>query len=186
MIVSNDAKEGGSFGPCRGGMSTKASCARDFRIFPTACGQSCWQSVDSVLKTLPKSRGETQEAQTRPRVGNEGPHGRYPWCKWESCLQAGKFWKEPAWLRDPDRRPPVPRDPLPAAILEHWRHTGSQQICVFPGEGQQLGLFGMTTDHLRVVLDQVRDTHLLYQMMVISSFERAHPQWFTTSFVSGG
>ena len=52
-------------------------------------------------------------------------------------------------LRDPDRLPPLPRDPLPEAILEHDMNLRSLS-------GAAAGLSGMTTDHLRLVLDQVR------------------------------
>ena len=74
-------------------------------------------------------------------------------------------------LRDPDRRPPLPRDPLPEAIFEHEPEVRfSLEARRFAANlrssrrGAAAGLSGMTTDHLRLVLDQVRDTHMLCQM----------------------
>ena len=76
-----------------------------------------------------------------------------------------------AALRDPNRRPPLPRDPLPQVITDH------QLVESFALDAQRFasnlrssrrgaaaGLSGMTTDHLRPVLDNIRDTHSLFQM----------------------
>ena len=74
-------------------------------------------------------------------------------------------------LRDLDRRPPLPRDPLPEAIFEHEPEVRfSLEARRFAANlrssrrGAAAGLSGMTTDHLRLVLDQVRNTHMLCQM----------------------
>ena len=74
-------------------------------------------------------------------------------------------------LRDPDRQPPLPRDLLPEAILEHEPEVRfSLEAHRFAANlrssrrGAAAGLSGMTTDHLRLVLDQVKDTHMLCQM----------------------
>ena len=78
-------------------------------------------------------------------------------------------------LRDPDRRPPLPRDPLPEAILEHEpevrfsleAHRFAANLANLRGEGSSRRVVGddnRPSDHLRLVLDQVRDTHMLCQM----------------------
>ena len=72
-------------------------------------------------------------------------------------------------LRDPERRPPRPRDPIPRDILEH------QPAILFELEefqfvvnlrtsrrGAAAGPSGTTSDHLRPLFDHVRDSHLLF------------------------
>ena len=72
-------------------------------------------------------------------------------------------------LRDPDRRPPRPRDPIPRDILEHQPAIPFEleefQFVVnlrISRRGAVAGPSGMTSDHLRPLLDHVRDSHLLF------------------------
>ena len=74
-------------------------------------------------------------------------------------------------LRDPNRRPPLPRDPLPQVIREHQPSVSfaldAQKFASnlrSARRGAAAGVSGMTTDHLRPVLDNIHDTHLLHQM----------------------
>ena len=74
-------------------------------------------------------------------------------------------------LRDPVRRPPVPRDPLPPAVVGHMpdqrfsleEHRFAANLRS-SRRGAAAGLSGMTTDHLRPLLDHVEDTHLFFLM----------------------
>ena len=83
------------------------------------------------------------------------------WFKWVSCRQAARHGRG----SEQERRPPRPRDPIPRDILEH------QQAIPFELEefqfvvnlrGAAAGPSGMTSDHLRPLLDHVRDSHLLF------------------------
>ena len=72
-------------------------------------------------------------------------------------------------LRDPERRPPRPRDPIPRDILEHQPAIPFEleeiQFVVnlrTSRRGAAAGPSGMTSDHLRPLLDHVRDSHLLF------------------------
>ena len=72
-------------------------------------------------------------------------------------------------LRDPIRRPPVPRDPLPPAVMGHVPDESfSLEEHRFAANlrssrrGAAAGLSGMTTDHLRPLLDHVEDTQLFF------------------------
>ena len=74
-------------------------------------------------------------------------------------------------LCDSVRRPPVPRDPLPPAVvghvpderfsLEEHRLTANLRSS---RRGAAAGVSGMTTDHFRPQLDHVQDTHLFFLM----------------------
>ena len=65
---------------------------------------------------------------------------------------------------DSGGRPPVPRDQLPPEVIGCWRSTDSQRNLRSFRRGVPAGLSGMTTDHLRPVLDHVEDTHLFFLM----------------------
>ena len=77
-------------------------------------------------------------------------------------------------LRDPIRRPPVPRDPLPHTVVGHMpdvrfsleEYRFAANLRSFR-RGTAAGLSGMTTDHLRPLLDHVEDTHLFFLMGTI-------------------
>ena len=65
-------------------------------------------------------------------------------------------------LRDPIRRPPVPRDPLPHTVVGHTPDVRfSLEECRFAANLRSsrrvaaAGLSGMTTDHLRPLLDRI-------------------------------
>ena len=81
-----------------------------------------------------------------------------------------------AALRDPNRRPPVPSDPLAQVITDH------QPMESFALDAQRFasnlrssrrraaaGVSGMTTNHLRPVLDDIRDTHSLFQIQQLAT-----------------
>ena len=74
-------------------------------------------------------------------------------------------------LQDPVRRPPVMRDPLPAAITEFVSDRSfSLEEKKFASnlrssrKGAAAGPSGMTADHLRPLLDNEQDSHRLFQM----------------------
>ena len=56
-------------------------------------------------------------------------------------------------LKDPTRRPPVPRDPLPDSVAPEERFSLSQELCFQnvrkARKGAAPGPSGMTADHLR-------------------------------------
>ena len=74
-------------------------------------------------------------------------------------------------LRDPIRRPLVPRDLLPHTVVGHMpdvrfsleEHRFAANLRS-SGRGAAAGLSGMTTDHLRPLLDHVEDTHFFFLM----------------------
>ena len=72
-------------------------------------------------------------------------------------------------LRDPSRRPPRPREDIPQELLEFEPITpleldeGSfSKNLRSARKGAAAGPSGMTTDHLRPLLDNVRDLHMLF------------------------
>ena len=74
-------------------------------------------------------------------------------------------------LQDPVRRPPVMRDPLPAAITEFVSDRSfSLEEKKFASnlrssrKGAAAGPSGMTADHLRPLLDNEQDSHRLFQI----------------------
>ena len=74
-------------------------------------------------------------------------------------------------LRYPNRRPPLPRDPVPQVIREHQPSVSfaldAQRFASNPRSarrGAVAGVSGLTIDHLRPILDNIRDTHLMHQM----------------------
>ena len=94
-------------------------------------------------------------------------------------------------LRDPNRRPPLPRDPLPQFIREHQPSVSfaldEQRFASnlrSARRGAAAGVSGMTTDHLRPVLDNIRDTHLLHQMGGTVSLQLASEKAFTVPSAS--
>ena len=72
-------------------------------------------------------------------------------------------------LRDPSRRPPRPREDIPRELLEFEPATPLEldeglfsKNLRSARRGAAAGPSGMTTDHLRPQLDNVRDLHMLY------------------------
>ena len=53
----------------------------------------------------------------------------------------------------------------------------SQRICVLREKGAAAGLSGMTTDHLRRLLDNVRDLHMLFLVGEQLATVEAHTRW---------
>ena len=74
-------------------------------------------------------------------------------------------------LRDHMRRPPLPKDPIPRDLLEHQpdnpfeldEHKFLTNLRS-SRRGDAPGPSGMTTKHLRPLLDQSRDSHNLFVM----------------------
>ena len=73
-------------------------------------------------------------------------------------------------LRDPARSGRA-RDPLPRALLEHvpdrpltLNEQKFAQVLRSSRRGAAAGPSGMTADHLRIILDSLNDTHLLFSM----------------------
>ena len=74
-------------------------------------------------------------------------------------------------LRDPLKRPPVPRDPLPADLqkfqpevqfsLEQDRLFRNMRVS---RRGCAAGPSGMTADHLRPLMESVQDSELLWRL----------------------
>ena len=74
-------------------------------------------------------------------------------------------------LRNPLKRPPRARAPLPPRVLEHdpgrpfeLEEDRFAQVLRSSRRGAAAGPSGMTSDHLRPVLDSVGDSHLLFMM----------------------
>ena len=74
-------------------------------------------------------------------------------------------------LQNPVRRPPRPREPIPAHLLEH--HPRDQfefdedkflQNLRSARRGAAGGPSGMTSEHLRILLENVRDGHMFFLM----------------------
>ena len=82
-------------------------------------------------------------------------------------------------LQDPQRRPPEPRDPIPRVVLDFVREVPFDldetkfASNVRPARrGTVAGPSGMTVEHITLVLDNVRDAHLLFSMA--EQLSRAH------------
>ena len=69
-------------------------------------------------------------------------------------------------LRDRRRRPPLPRDPIPREKLEHQPDNpfDLDEHKFLTNLRSAAGPSGMTTEHLRPLLDQSRDSHNLFMM----------------------
>ena len=74
-------------------------------------------------------------------------------------------------LQDPQRRPPEPRDPIPRLVLDFvpevpfdLDETKFASNVRSARRGAAAGPSGMTVEHIRLVLDNVRDAHLLFSM----------------------
>ena len=74
-------------------------------------------------------------------------------------------------LRDPVRRPARIRQPLPPQVTDHMpdrpfelEEYGFAQVLRSSRKGAAAGPSGMTVDHLRPVLENPRDTHLLFTL----------------------
>ena len=82
-------------------------------------------------------------------------------------------------LQDPQRRPPDPRDPIPRLVLDFvlevpfdFDETKFASNVRSARRGAAAGPSGMTVEHIRLVLDNVRDAHLLFSMA--EQLSRAH------------
>ena len=83
-------------------------------------------------------------------------------------------------LCDRERRPPVPREPLPYDL---WTRGGEVDLdeAIFTKNvrsarrGAASGPSGMTFDHLRPLLDSTRDTHLLFLVAEILATAQVPP-----------
>ena len=74
-------------------------------------------------------------------------------------------------LRDPMRRPAQIRQPLPPQVTDHMPDRPFEleeyrfaQVLRSSRKGAAAGPLGMTADHLRPVLENPRDTHLLFTL----------------------
>ena len=101
--------------------------------------------------------------------------------RWASCHQAGLHWKRRkllqvrktrcSSLQNPTRRPPRPREPIPVHLLEHVSPDQFEldeekflQNLRSAHRGVAGGPSGMTSEHLRILLENVRDGHLFFLM----------------------
>ena len=82
-------------------------------------------------------------------------------------------------LQDPERRPPVPREALPASIVNHFPQTeiDLDQDRFLANlrsarRGSAGGPSGMTAEHIKVVLESERDCSSLWHMC--QEFARGH------------
>ena len=169
------------FRPCRGGNVHKEKLSKRFQDF----SDGRWTQLFTASRQCAEDASQAQRRKRRRRRPEEELERRA--ARAFSSVQLGELssgrqalegasvasgtQQTLEALRDPDRRPPLPRDPLPEAILEHEPEVSfSLEARRFAANlrssrrGAAAGLSGMTTDHLRLVLDQVRDTHMLCQM----------------------
>ena len=114
--------------PPRGGNVHKVKLAQRFDVSFKEDGEICWSQAGSVQKRrLLSSEGNAADrGQTTSSSDVQDVHSL--WCKWVSYrrdatlegagLAPGTRQTLEA-LRDPNRRPPLPRDPLPQIIREH-------------------------------------------------------------------
>ena len=167
--------------PPRGGNIHKSKLAERFQAF--AEGQ--WSSL---LRQSRQYAEEASAAQHRKRRRQNPQHDMdRRAARAESLVQlgelsAGRQALEGASvapgtrrtldaLRDPGRRPPKARDLIPGAILnlepevpfqlDEFKLASNVQSA---RRGAAPGPSGMSAEHLRLVLDNVRDTNLLYLM----------------------
>ena len=77
-------------------------------------------------------------------------------------------------LQDPERRPPVPREALPASIVNHFPQTEDMFLANLRSarRGAAGGPSGMTAEHIKVVLEPERDCSSLWRMC--QEFARGH------------
>ena len=167
--------------PCRGGNVHKEKLSKRFQDFSDgrwtellAGSRKCAEDASQAQRRKRRRRRPEEELGRRAARAfalvqlGELSSGRQAL---EGASVANGTQQTLEALRDPDRRPPLPRDPLPEAILEHEPEVRfSLEAHRFAANlrssrrGAAAGLSGMTTDHLRLVLDQVRDTHMLCQV----------------------
>ena len=162
-------------------MCTSPSWLRDLKISPVVIGSICWPSLKCVLRMPPQHTITISGGMIRLTTFSAGSPVPSYWCKLGSCPLVGKLWRAQLLLQvrrkrcascvDPARRPGRARDPVPRALLEHvpdrpltLDEQKFAQVLRSSRRGAAAGPSGMTADHLRIILDRLKDTHLLFTM----------------------
>ena len=154
------------FRPARGGNIHKGKLAQRFQDF----SEGTWSELLRVSTQSAEDASKAQSRKRRHRIVEQEFDRRA--ARALSLVQMGELSsgrqalegaslapgtrRTLEALRDPIRRPPVPRDPLPHRVVGHMPDVR------FSLEEHRFA--GMTTDHLRPLLDHVEDTHLFFLM----------------------
>ena len=157
---------------------TRTSWRNDFKHSQRVSGRLYLCKADSVRKRHLWLNTENAGVTIHNKIWTDGQHAPRVWFRWESCLQGGRHWKVPVSrpgsrqtldaLRDPLRRPPEPRDPIPVPFLhlepevpfqfDENKFTANVRSARY---GAAPGPSGLTAGHTRLVLDNGKNAHLL-------------------------
>ena len=164
------------FRPARGGNTHKGKLAQRFQYF----SEGRWSELLRVSTQSAEGASKAQSRKRRHRIVEQELDRRAS--RALSLVQMGELSSgrqalEGASLapgtrqtlealRDPIRRPPVPRDPLPHTVVGHMpdvrfsleEHRFAANLRS-SRRGAAAGLSGMTTDHLRPLSDHIEETH---------------------------
>ena len=169
------------FRPPRGGNIHKNKLGERFQAFAEGRWSHLLSKADNVRKMLPWQC--TGGATHHNRIWTDGRCALRVWFRWGSCLGRGQpRTREPSdsgCTPDPQRRPLEPRDPIPRVLLDFvpempfdLDETKFASNVRSARRGAAAGPSGMTVEHMRLVLDNVRDGHLLFSMA--EQLSRAH------------
>ena len=160
------------------------------RTIPSFCkrvgGRICRVKADNVRKMLPwqctGNGGATQDLDRRA-VRAEGLVQMGELSARRQALEGASLAPGNRQtldaLQDPQRKPPEPRDTIPRVLLDFVPEMPFDlDVTKFASNvrsarrGAAAGPSGMTVEHMRLVLDNVRDAHLLFSMA--EQLSRAH------------
>ena len=160
--------------PPRGGLISKEKVRERFEVF--ARGE--W---NSLLEASSKCEDDAAARRRKRRQQDGLPEPRC-WLHWASCRLCDRLWRGRRWrqaratdtlekLKDETKRPPLPRDPLPPEILDYSPRvpfsldSGKFLKNVRSAKRGAAGrASGMTVEHLRPLLDLVRDQQLFHKV----------------------
>ena len=132
---------------------------------------------------------------------NNLPRGHLHWCKLASCRLFGKPLRKSSWHPATDTRcnssrtwradlPALPREPIPVDLMDLAPQEFDPVKSLFgktfrtSKKGSAGGLSGMAHEHLRPLLDSVRDTHLLFLVVEQLTWAQTPPP--TVSLIRQG
>ena len=134
----------------------------------------------SAPKMRPELRAGSAGDTRLTKIWSDVQRVSWLWCRWSDCLPEDKLWKGPSWLRAPRRhwrRCAIPAADHPAQEMRclprswnmnPWRFQLDEQKFATnlrkSSRGPAASPSGMTTDHLRPVLGNPRDTHLFFKI----------------------
>ena len=146
-----------------------------------------------MASTCCRQRGVRRQKQQSPGGGKVGEDIRTPsktapgaqrcWFNWASCLQHDRLSKAHPWLpaeatltklTDETKRPSRPREPLPRGVVDHAPVTpfDLDEKLLFrclrsSRRGAAAGPSGMTTEHLRPLLDELSSMQVLFKAVEV-------------------